>query len=137
MQSCVNYLHGKDAIMCGQMHNLTATEEYENETSDTVVSTGIILLPYWYPGCSLDDTIFAKVASPRLLEIFEVKCRFMHRNKHFKEILHDELKGKRSRKWFNLTSKGELNRNHIYWHQAQGRNSCCRCAVSRFAVWTW
>ena len=79
-------MHGKDAIMWGQMHELTAIQAYKDETGNTVALTGLILFPCGYLGCSPDGMIFAKGASPRGLVILEIKCPFKHSNKCIKEI---------------------------------------------------
>ena len=129
-------LHGKDAIMWGQMHELTAIQACKDETGNTVAPTGLILFPCGYLGCSPDGMIFAKGASPRGPGILEVKCPFKHCNKRIKEILLEELKGKESTKGFYLTTKEELDRDHIYWHQVQGEIAAADVQWADFVVWT-
>ena len=58
-------LHGKDASMWGQVHELTAIQGYKNETGNTVAPTGLTSFLRGYLGCSSDGMIFAKGASPR------------------------------------------------------------------------
>ena len=49
-------------------------------------------------------------------------------------MIDAELKGKDKKSV--LTTTGELNRNHPYWHQVQGEIAATGVSWAHFVVWT-
>ena len=92
----------------------------EGITGNTVNPTDLILFPCGYLGCSPNGIISVPGAYADGPGILEVKCRFKLRNNNIEEMISNELKDKEAIKGFYLTSKEQLNKDHIYWHQLPG-----------------
>ena len=129
-------INTRDAVIWGQMHEKIALETYEKETGNKVQECGLSLFPCGFLGSSPDGIIFIKrFAEEESKGVLEIKCPWSHRNSRVTDMIDAELKGK-DKKSFFLTTTGELNRNHPYWHQVLGEIAATGVSWAHFVVWT-
>ena len=92
----------------------------EIEVENSVQDCGLFLSSCGFLGSRPDGIIDSEgKASEKNKGVLEVKCPWTHRSSKIKDAIETELGGK-DKNSFYLTTAGDLNKNHSYWHQVQG-----------------
>lgn len=129
-----NYNLKTNAIAWGKVHENNALQKYCALTGNSVTKIGLVLFPCGFLGSSPDGII--SVTPNTSSGVLEIKCPYKYRDYNVSDMITKELNGSYQKPSFYLTSNGELNNQHNYWHQVQGEIHATGVEWADFVVWT-
>ena len=121
--------HSSEATTWGLEHESQASKEYERQTGNTVIASGMWLFPEGDLSATPDGLVLDPADQTKYIGVIEVKCPFKYRNT---QITTGE---EWSTKLRYLDQDNKLKSDSEYYHQIQGELFATTLSWCDFVIW--